>query len=433
MAADRPRLRDATPVAGTATDKTTSSLLSKPAGAVRDCELLVVGAGIVGLACAREIARRHPRRRLIVVDKEPRIGAHQTSHNSGVIHAGIYYRPDSLKAALCVKGARMMYEFCDQHDVPVERCGKLIIARDKTQLPALEGLAQRARLNGVVGVSWLEASKIPEVEPHAHGAAALRSSNTGVVDYRLVAEHLARELRDLGHRIVLGSEVLGTEVLGAGLRVTHDKGEILTEQALFCAGAWSDRLARLAGADSDPRIVPFRGAYLLVRPERQHLVRGLIYPVPDPGLPFLGVHLSRHIDGSRTIGPTALMAGSRDAYRAWGIRLRDLADTVSWPGAWRVAWRYRRTAGTELLRAFDRRRIMQEAARYVPALRPQDAEPGAAGLRAQAVSRAGALIDDFVFSETDRALHVRNAPSPAATAALAIAEVVADRLDSRRR
>lgn len=403
------------------------------AGAPTDCDVVVVGAGIVGLACASELARRHTRIRIVVLDKEQTVGAHQTSHNSGVIHAGIYYRPGSLKARLCVDGARKMYAYCEEHGLPVERCGKLIVARDRAELPALRDLAERGRRNGVEGLRWVDGNQIAEVEPHAVGVAAIHSANTGIVDYRQVAESLAGELRARGHRLILGSAVLDATSTSTAVNIRHEGGRLLAGRALFCAGGWSDRLARRTGADPDPRIVPFRGAYLHLRPERRHLVRGMIYPVPDPELPFLGVHLTRHLDGSVSVGPTALMVAARDAYRLHDVHLRDVADTLRWPGAWRVAWRHRRTAVDELRRAVGARTVMREAAEYVPGLEAGDAVAGPAGVRAQAITRSGELVDDFVFSETERILHVRNAPSPAATSALAVAEMVADRFDARSR
>jgi L-2-hydroxyglutarate oxidase len=395
------------------------------------CDLAVVGAGILGLACARELARRHPRWRIVVLDREAEIGTHQTAHNSGVIHAGIYYKPGSLKARLCVRGARLLYELCDERGIRAERCGKLIVAADESELAALGVLHERGQANAVPGLRRLGADELRELEPHATGLAALHSPTTGVVDFREVASAYADDLRAAGHEIRTGAAIEEVAADGHGVELRNGAGSVRSRLALFCAGAWADRLAEISGASPDPRIVPFRGAYLQLREERRDLVKGLIYPVPDPRLPFLGVHLSRHVDGSVTLGPTALMAGSRDAYRLTRVNARDVARTLAWPGTARLAWRFRRAAAVELRHAVSRRALVAAAARYVPALEPSDVEPGGAGVRAQAVARDGALVDDFVFSHTPRALHVRNAPSPAATASLAIAEHVADEFDRR--
>jgi 2-hydroxyglutarate dehydrogenase len=393
------------------------------------CDIAVIGAGIVGLAAARELALRHPRASIAVVDKEPDIGRHQTGRNSGVIHAGIYYAPGSLKARLCVAGARELYDFCARHGIPAERCGKLIVALDESELPGLDELERRGRANGVPGLKRLGAAELREVEPAAAGVAALHSPHTGIVDFTAVARALRAELEGAGGRVVLGTEVTGIAPNGRALRVAHARGVLEAGHALVCAGAWSDRLAVLAGAPVEPRIVPFRGAYLRLRPERRHLVRSLIYPVPDPRLPFLGVHLTRHAGGDVLVGPTALLAGARDAYRLRSVRARDLATTLAWPGTPRMMRRFWRTGVQEIAHAVSRRALARTAARYVPELTADDLLPGWAGVRAQALGRDGKLVDDFVFSGTERALHVRNAPSPAATSSLAIGRHVADRAE----
>jgi L-2-hydroxyglutarate oxidase len=392
------------------------------------CDVAVVGAGILGLAVARELLRRDDTLRVTVVEREDRVGAHQTGHNSGVVHAGIYYAPGSLKARLCVEGARELYAFCERHDVAVERCGKVIVAVTPDELPRLDALEWRSRQNGVPGVRRVDRRGLRELEPHADGVAALHSPATGIVDFPGVARALAAELSQRGGRVALGVEVTGIESRGGEVVLrTRAAGEVAARYAVLCAGAWSDRLAVAAGAPADPRIVPFRGAYLRLRPERRHLVRSLVYPVPDPSLPFLGVHLTRHIDGEVLVGPTALMAPARDAYRLRRVRPNDLAATLAWPGTWRMARRWWRTGITELGYAASRRAFIRAAQRYVPDLRPDDVLPGPSGVRAQAVARDGALVDDFVISRTGRALHVRNAPSPAATSSLAIARLIADR------
>jgi 2-hydroxyglutarate dehydrogenase len=386
---------------------------------------VVVGGGIVGLAVARELIARNPRASVCVLEREAEIGAHQTGHNSGVLHAGVYYAPGSLKARLCVQGARELYEYCAQRGIASERCGKVIIASDSRELERLAELERRGKANGVPGLRLLDAAGIEELEPHARGVAGLHSPDTGIVDFLAVARSYAEDILEAGATIATGCEVTGVEVSGRSLRIVHSHGATQAGHAVFCAGAWADRLAVAAGADPDPRIVPFRGAYLRLAPERRHLVRSLIYPVPDPSLPFLGVHLSRDMHGEVLIGPTALMAGARDAYRLATVRRRDVLDTLGWPGTWRMLVRWWSTGARELAHAALRSTLVRAAARYVPELRTGDVEPSFAGVRAQALGRDGRLVDDFVFSRTERALHVRNAPSPAATSSLAIARHVA--------
>ena len=390
------------------------------------CELAVVGGGILGLAVARELLARHPHTTLCVLEREAQIGVHQTAHNSGVLHAGIYYAPGSLKARLCVQGARELREYCDQHGIASERCGKLILARNRSELAALDELERRGRANGVQGLRRIDAAGIEQLEPHARGIAAVHSPGTGIVDFAAVARSYAQDARADGATIATSCEVTAVAAGRRSLRLEHSLGATEARHAVFCAGAWADRLGVAAGASSDPRIVPFRGAYLRLVPERRHLVRSLIYPVPDPSLPFLGVHLSRRIDGEVLIGPTALIAGARDAYRLATVRREDLLDTLRWPGTWRMLARWWRTGVSELSHATLRSTLVRAAARYVPDLRVADVRPAFAGVRAQALGRDGALLDDFVFSHTERALHVRNAPSPAATSSLAIARYVAD-------
>lgn len=364
--------------------------------------------------------------RVCVLEREQELASHQTTHNSGVVHAGIYYPPGSLKARLCVGGARELYEFCEQHAIRHERCGKLIVATSPAELSRLDELERRGRANGVVGLRRLNRSELRELEPHVDGLAALHSPQTGIVDFPGVARALAAEAIQAGATIATGCGVEAVTAAGRRLRLRHARGVLETGRAVFCAGGWADRLAVIAGAERDPRILPFRGAYLKLIPARRELVRSLVYPVPDPRLPFLGLHLSRHIDGDVLIGPTALLAGARDAYNLARIRAADLASTLSWPGSWRLLARFWRTGLSELHQAVRRPALVHTAARLVPELDSDDVEPAFAGIRAQAVGRDGSLIDDFVFSATERALHVRNAPSPAATSALAIARHVVD-------
>jgi L-2-hydroxyglutarate oxidase len=391
------------------------------------CDLAVVGGGILGLAVARELTLRRPELSLCVLEREAQVGTHQTGHNSGVIHAGIYYVPGSLKARLCVAGARELYAYCAERGLPHERCGKLIVATDASELERLDELERRGHANEVPGLRRLDAAGIRELEPHAVGVAGLHSPATGIASFPAVARAYAEDLTQAGGTLTTGCEVHGVSARPRSVVLEHAHGSTEAAHAIFCAGPWADRLAVLAGADPDPRIVPFRGAYLRLAPARRHLVRSLIYPVPDPSLPFLGVHLTKHIDGDVLIGPTALLAGARDAYRLGRVRGRDVRDTLAWPGSWRMFARFWRTGVSELRHALVRAAFVRAAARYVPELTVADVEPAFAGVRAQALARDGRLVDDFVFSATGRALHVRNAPSPAATSSLAIARHVVER------
>ena len=395
-----------------------------------ECDFAVVGAGIVGLAVARELARRHPDATVAVLEAADRIAAHQTGHSSGVIHAGVYYEPGSLKAKLCVAGAAELYEYCDAHGIEARPTGKLIVATKEEELPRLAELERRARANAVPGVARLDSGAIAAVEPHAVGLAALHSPRTGIVDFAEVAAGFAADLGIAGGTVATECAVRRIAEAGDRATVVHAGGETRARAVAVCAGAWADRLAVAAGAPADPRIVPFRGAYLRLRGERAHLVRANLYPVPDPALPFLGAHLTRTIDDTVLLGPSALLVGARDAYRLTRVRARDLAQTLGWPGTWRLARRNRGAALTEIRRACSRRSFVAEARRVVPELRPGDFTVGPAGVRAQAVARDGTLVDDFVVSATERTVYVRNAPSPAATSSLPLARLIADHLEA---
>lgn len=399
----------------------------------KECDLAIVGAGILGLAVANEVSGRRPELSVTVLEREDGVGLHQTSRNSGVIHAGIYYAPGSLKARLCVEGARRMYALCEEHAVPHARCGKVIVARRASELPGLEELERRGRANGVRGLRRLDASGLRDLEPHCRGVAALHSPDTGVADFAAVARALARRLGERGVEVATGAGVAGVTLRRSRIVLHHAGGELRARFAIFCAGAWSDRLAVMAGAPAEPRIIPFRGAYLRLRPDRRGLVNSLIYPVPDPGLPFLGVHLTRGVGGEVLLGPTALLALARDASSPARLRPRDLRATLSWPGTWRMIARHWRAGLREIAHAASRRAFVTAAAAYVPELRAADVEFAFAGVRAQAVARDGRLVDDFVIQGTERAMHLRNAPSPAATSSLAIARVIAARAEAELR
>jgi L-2-hydroxyglutarate oxidase len=399
--------------------------------AAGDIDLVIVGAGIVALAAARELLERRPGLRLTILEREPEVARHQTGSNSGVIHGGIYYAPGSLKARLCVEGARMMYDYCDARGIAYERCGKVIVALGERELPGLDALEARGRANGVPGLRRVGQAELAELEPHAAGIAALHSPATGIVDFGAVARALADDVRAAGATIVTGCEVLelARAATGGDVVVRHAEGELRARRALVCAGAWTDRLARRAGAPADPRIVPFRGAYLRLRPASRGLVRSLIYPVPDPDLPFLGVHLTKRVDGEVWLGPTALMVGAPDAYRLTRVEAASLRSTLTWPGTWRMVRRHWRAGIEELRLGASRRAFVAACAAYVPALSTGDVLPGPSGVRAQALARDGTLVDDFVVHEIGAAQYVRNAPSPAATSALALARLLADRVE----
>lgn len=394
-------------------------------------DLAVVGAGIVGLAVAREVMRRRPGSKLIVIDKQTSVAYHQTGHNSGVIHSGVYYKPGSLKARLCVEGARLMYEFCDANAIPYERCGKLIVALRGDELPRLTELEARGHANGVPGLRRVDAGEIADIEPECRGCAALHSPATGVVDFGAVARAMEQELRGQGVTFALGCTINAVRREHGQTVLAHAEGACRAAWSIVCAGLWSDRLAISAGASPDPRIVPFRGAYLRLATGQPPVVRGMVYPVPDPELPFLGVHVTRHIDGHVMLGPTAMLVGARDAYVAWSLRPKDLFSTLSWPGTWIVARNFWRTGISELRMAASRRAFVRACSRYVPAIESMRIDPHVtSGVRAQAVGRDGRLLDDFMISPTPGATHVRNAPSPAATSSLALARELVDRFET---
>ena len=396
-----------------------------------DADVVVVGAGLVGLAVARELRARHGDLKVIVLEREDGVAHHQSGHNSGVIHSGVYYSPGSLKARLCVEGSRLLYEFLDEHGVAYERCGKLIVALDAAEIPRLDELERRGLANGVLGLARLGPDEIAEVEPGCAGLSALLSPATGIVDYRLVAEAMARDLRDRGVEVRFGVDVRSLERREGVTQVLTADGVVRAGFVVACAGLWSDRLARESGASPSPRIVPFRGAYLTLRTSDAPVVRGLVYPVPDPSLPFLGVHVTRLMNGDVVLGPTALLVMARDAYRARALRPRDALDTLTWPGTWKMARRYWRAGLAEMATAARRERLLAAAARYVPAVADVGVREGVvAGVRAQALDARGELVDDFLLSSTPGALHVRNAPSPAATSSLALAREIAQRVET---
>jgi L-2-hydroxyglutarate oxidase LhgO len=385
--------------------------------------IVVVGGGILGVAAARLLARERRGDMITLLEKEQMLAQHQTAHNSGVVHAGIYYQPGSLKARLCRRGGALMAEFCGQHALPYDACGKVVIARDERELERLRRLAERAAANEVPGLRWLDEADLRAIEPHAAGLAALHSPHSAIADFGAVTRVLAQEVEGLGGEVRTGTLVRSVTAGAGGATVELAGGErIAADRVLVCAGLHSDRLARASGERAEPRIVPFRGEYWKLRPERTELVRGLIYPVPDPSLPFLGVHLTRKIGGEVWIGPNAVIALAREGYMRRTMRARDIAETLGWPGTWRMTARHWRAGLDELRRSASRRAFVAAAADYVPELRSGDVERAGAGVRAQALDRDGTLVDDFRLDSRGAVVWVRNAPSPAATSSLAIAE-----------
>jgi len=388
----------------------------------------VVGGGIVGLAIARELIRRYTGLRVLVFEQEDRLAAHQTGHNSGVVHAGIYYKPGSLKAELCTRGRAMLQDYCAEHRLPYDECGKLVVAVDRAELGRFEALAQTAQQNGVPGLRRIDGPTVAEIEPHAVGIAALHSPRTAITDYVAIANRMGRELEEDGSRVLLSTRVTGIVRSPGRLEVVCGPDRHPVSRLVVCGGLESDRLGLMAGGTASPRIVPFRGEYMSVAREKQDFVRGMVYPVPDPRYPFLGVHFTRRVDGGLEVGPNAFLALSRTSYGRMSMAARDITSTLGWPGFWRFAGTHWRTGLSELSGVLSRHAYMRTAQRYVPAIGAADVRRSGLGLRAQAVERDGSLVDDFVIQQIDSITSVRNAPSPAATSSLAIAEYVVDRV-----
>ena len=386
-------------------------------------DVAVVGGGLVGTATALALSSHGLA--VVVLEAEGTLAAHQSGHNSGVIHSGLYYKPGSLKARLCVEGAADLYRFCAAEGVACERTGKLVVATREEELPALAELLRRGTENGLAGLSRLGPQEIREIEPHAAGIAALHVPQSGIADYPGVARAYGRKIEQAGGRVVTGARVLGVARIAGRTRAETARGPFDCALLVNCAGLQADRVARLAGVEPSVRVIPFRGEYFELRPERRSLVRGLIYPVPDPRFPFLGVHLTKTTDGRVEAGPNAVLALKREGYRWRDVSLRDLAETAAWPGFWRLMARIWRTAAGEVWRSAVRRVFVADLQRLVPELRGSDLAPGGSGVRAQALDREGKLVDDFHVEPGEGSLHVLNAPSPAATASLAIGRHIA--------
>jgi len=390
-------------------------------------DITIIGGGIVGLATAQELTKRYPQRKLAILEKEDRLAAHQTGHNSGVIHSGIYYKPGSLKAQTCVAGAKAIIAFCQQHDIPYEICGKVVVATSPAELPRLEELHRRGTANGVEGMEMIGPERLREIEPHATGVRALHVPTTGIIDFPRVAQTYARLIQEKGGDLRLRHELRGIVRTDGGLILETSQESIHSKFVINCGGLHCDRIARLAGAQPDLQIVPFRGEYYSIAPQRRTLVKNLIYPVPDPAFPFLGVHFTRTIDGLVEAGPNAVLAFAREGYKKSDFDARDLRETLTFSGFRKMARTYWRTGLGEMFRSFSKQAFLAALRRLLPELTLGDLQPGGSGVRAQAISSQGALIDDFMISVTGSALHVLNAPSPGATASLAIGTMIVDK------
>ncbi|MFF4249854.1 L-2-hydroxyglutarate oxidase [Streptomyces sp. NPDC001663] len=386
----------------------------------------VVGAGIVGLATARELALRRPGTRVLVLEKERKVAVHQTGHNSGVVHAGIYYAPGSLKADLCVRGVSLLREYCQERALPYKEIGKLVMAVRPDELGRMENLYERARNNHVPDLRKVSEEEIREIEPHAGGIAGLHSPRTAITDYPAIAREFAKDVEDSGGDVRLGFPVTSITNVPGGIEVAYGQERVRVDRLILCAGLHSDSVARLAQDKQEPRIVPFRGEYMLLKPDRTHLVRGLLYPVPDPRYPFLGVHFTPRVDGSVEVGPNAVLALAREGYQLSRVSVRDLAGLAAYPGSWKMAAQHWRTGIKEYRGSLSTAAFMKDAKLYVPGVGAKDVVRGGAGVRAQALDRDGTLVDDFRIHRSGRITAVRNAPSPAATASMAIAEHIVD-------
>lgn len=386
----------------------------------------VVGAGIIGAAVARELTLRFPGSSVTVFEKEAEVAAHQTGHNSGVVHAGLYYEPGGLKARLCRRGVTLLQQFCTEHDLPYEECGKIVVALDEVEEQRLRDIYARATANGVPGVKLLDPTEIREVEPNAVGRAALHSPHTAIIDYAKVTRALIDQVLTVGGALSLNTEVHRVTNTASGVTVHTHRGQQSFNLAVICSGLQSDRLSKASGGGNDPSIVPFFGQYFVLEPAYRQHVKGLIYPVPDPKYPFLGVHLTKRIDGEMMVGPNAFLSFSREIYRGLGIHPKDTAEIVANPGFWKFAARNLPTAAREIQSVISKKRFLREAQKYVPSLAEADATRSTRGIRAQALTKDGSLVDDFVIQHQGHVTHVRNAPSPGATSSLAIAEHIVE-------
>lgn len=388
-------------------------------------DIAVIGGGIVGTATAMILVHRF-RSSLIIIEAEDHVAAHQSGHNSGVIHSGLYYKPGTLKAANCVLGRELMYRFCLEHGIPHERCGKIVVATEENEIPGLKELERRGLANGLQGTMVLKAEELHEHEPHVTGIAGLFVPQTGIVDYAKVTEAFASAAKGDGAGVITGMRVIGCRHHAHGLILETERGEMSCRYLINCGGLHSDRIARLCGIDPGVKIIPFRGEYYEIVPDRRALVNNLIYPVPDPAFPFLGVHFTRMIHGGIEAGPNAVLAFKREGYTKWSFSWRDTIETFSYQGFWRLAGKYHKAGLGEIYRSFSKKAFVRSLQKLIPEIKEEDLRPGGAGVRAQALTPEGFLVDDFRVVQADRMIHVLNAPSPAATASLSVARYLAD-------
>ena len=389
-------------------------------------DIIIVGGGIVGLATALNIQQKNPRLKILVLEKENEVAAHQTGHNSGVIHSGIYYKPGSLKAKNCFNGYHKLLDFCEQENIPYELCGKIIVATSKEELPQLETIYERGIQNGLKNLKKIRKEELHDYEPHVNGIAGIHVPQTGIINYKVVAEKYAEKLIEGGAEIRLGTKVTHITPQRTHTEVITPLQAFSCKLMINCAGLYSDKVAKMSGQDLDLKIIPFRGEYYMLKPEKQYLVKNLIYPVPDPNFPFLGVHFTRMIEGGVEAGPNAVLAFRREGYKRLSIHLPELIETLSWPGFQKVVGKYWRTGFGEMYRSFSKPAFTKALQKLMPEIREEDLTPGGAGVRAQACDRNGGLLDDFLIRESKGVVNVCNAPSPAATSSLSIGETVAD-------
>lgn len=385
-------------------------------------DIIIIGGGIIGLATAFKIKESKPGINLLVLEKEKGPALHQTGNNSGVIHSGIYYKPGSLKAMNCSSGYRMLIDFCDENDIPYEICGKIIVATRAEELPALDKLFERGVKNGLTGLKKLDASALKDYEPHVQGISGIHVPQTGIIDYKTVVDNLIKNIEGNGGKIACNRKVLSIKKINAGAVVETDSDKFEAKLVINCAGLYSDKIASLTVNELDVRIIPFRGEYYRIKENKKHLVRNLIYPVPDPAFPFLGVHFTRMIDGNIEAGPNAVFAFAREGYKKSDINPTELFGSLAWPGFRKIVGRYWKTGIGEIYRSFSKKAFTTALQRLIPDLYAEDLEPGGSGVRAQACDRAGNLLDDFMILENESTINVLNAPSPAATSALSIGQ-----------
>lgn len=390
-------------------------------------DIVIVGGGIVGLATALSVLEKKAGSKLLVLEKEGEVARHQTGNNSGVIHSGLYYKPGSLKAKNCIDGYNLLIDFCNENDVPYDLCGKIVVATEAKEVPLLKNLFDRGAQNGLTGFKMLDAEQLKEYEPHVNGVAGFFVPQTGIVDYKVVAEKYATLIRKNGGDIHLSEKVLDIQLTSSGVTVITDKATYESKQLINCAGLYSDKIAKLTMPEVDVKIIPFRGEYYKLKKEKEYLVKNLIYPVPDPNFPFLGVHFTRMMKGGVEAGPNAVLAFKREGYKRSDINVSELAETLAWPGFQKVAKKYWRTGLGEMYRSFSKAAFTKALQKLMPEIREEDLVDGGAGVRAQACDRTGGLVDDFLILEKAQVINVCNAPSPAATSSLSIGRAVAER------